>query len=258
MFAKNLTSLRKERKLTQDDAARLLGLHRSTYAYYEKGKTEPSASVLLKLADFFQVSAEYLMRGGPAVPPLFRQSPEQVTALHQQVRVLALTVGNDQRENIQYVSRSAIAGYVSEYNQAEFVEQLPYFRLPKLGAGTFRAFDIQGDSMPPILDGYIVVGRFVEQARDLKDGTRYVFITRSAGVVFKQLFRESKHPNHFMLASDNPAYAPYTVDAADIVEAWEMVTFIGTLTVYQEDAMVINARLQAIEQKIDHLTNARI
>jgi transcriptional regulator with XRE-family HTH domain len=255
MFAKNLTSLRKARKLTQHDAAQLLGLHRATYACYEKGKTEPPASVLLKMADCFHVSAEFLMRGAPTAPPLFHQPPEVVPALHQQARVLVLTVGPDERENIQYVSYAASAGYVSEYNQGEFMEQLPHFRLPKLGLGTFRAFEIKGDSMPPIHDGYIVVGRFVEHARDLHDGKRYVFITRSAGVLFKQLVREARRPHRFILVSDNPAYVPYSVDAADIVEAWELVTFIGSLAVYQDPAPLLNARLHAMEQKIDRLTH---
>lgn len=253
MLAKTITALRKERKLTQDDAARLLGLHRSTYACYEKGKTEPTATVLLKMADFFQVSAEHLMRGNTIAPPLFRQLPPSKPTLLDEVRVLALTVGNDQKENIQYVPYSAIAGYASEYNQTDFVERLPHFRLPKLGEGTFRAFDVQGDSMPPIHDGYIVIGRFVEHARDLKDGTRYVFITRSAGVVFKQLHRETKRPNRFLLTSDNPAYVPYTVDATDIAEAWEIAAFIGFPSVYQNSESLISAHLQVIEQKIDHL-----
>ena len=194
MLAKNLTSLRKERQLTQEEAAHALELNRSTYANYEKGKSEPIASVLLKMVDFFQVSLETLVRGNLAQPPLFRQSPPKLPPLQQDVRVLALTVGNDEQENIQYVPYSAIAGYASEYNQAEFIEQLPYFRLPKLGAGTYRAFDVQGDSMPPIHDGYVVVGRYVEHARELRDGQRYVLITQSAGVVFKQLFRDGKRP----------------------------------------------------------------
>lgn len=253
MLAKNLISLRKERKLTQEDAARLLGLNRSTYAHYEKGKSEPSASILLKIADFFQVSAEMLVRGQLAIPPLFRQPPEPEPALLSEVRVLALTVGNDTEENIQYVPYSAIAGYASEYNQAEFIEQLPHFRLPKLGLGTYRAFDVQGGSMPPIHDGYIVVGRFVEHARSLKDGERYVLITRGNGVVFKKLIRDTKRPNRFILTSDNPSFTPYIVEAADIVEAWEMVAFIGFPSVYQDTQQLLNARLQAIEQKIDLL-----
>ncbi|MCI1188745.1 LexA family transcriptional regulator [Hymenobacter sp. DH14] len=253
MFAKNLTSLRKERKLTQEAAASALGLKRSTYAYYENGKSEPSASILLKLADFFQVSAEMLVRGQLAAPPLFRQSPEPQPALQKDVRVLAITVGEEQQENIQYVPVAAVAGYASEFNQAEFIERLPHFRLPKLGPGTYRAFDVQGDSMPPIHDGYILIGRFVEYARNLQDGNRYILVTKNAGVVFKRITRDAARPARLILTSDNPTFSPYSLDLAEVLEAWEMAAFVGFPTVYQDSFPLLNERLQGIEQRLDRL-----
>ena len=49
MVAENLKNIRKEHKLTQQDIANVLGIDRSTYAFYETGKTTPSVNTLYKL-----------------------------------------------------------------------------------------------------------------------------------------------------------------------------------------------------------------
>lgn len=49
------------RKLTQKDVALFLGVDRSTYNKYETGDSEPNFDTICRLADFFDVSVEYLM-----------------------------------------------------------------------------------------------------------------------------------------------------------------------------------------------------
>lgn len=60
-FAKRLTMLRKEKKLTQNDMAKILNMSRSGFAGYEKMNKEPDFESLCFLADFFDVTVEYLL-----------------------------------------------------------------------------------------------------------------------------------------------------------------------------------------------------
>lgn len=60
VFSKRLKELRKEKKLTQQEIAELLGVKRNTYSDWENGKTEPNFENLIKLADFFEVSLDWL------------------------------------------------------------------------------------------------------------------------------------------------------------------------------------------------------
>ncbi|MBC5721488.1 helix-turn-helix transcriptional regulator [Flintibacter sp. NSJ-23] len=53
--------LRKERHLTQGDAAKGMGVPFSTYRRYEKREREPDASTLVRMADFYQVTLDYLV-----------------------------------------------------------------------------------------------------------------------------------------------------------------------------------------------------
>lgn len=56
-----LKRLRKERKLTQQNVAESLHISRQLYSFYENGKREPNIENLSLLADFFDVSIDYLL-----------------------------------------------------------------------------------------------------------------------------------------------------------------------------------------------------
>ena len=51
-----IRNLRKKRGLTQQQVANHLNIDRSTYAYYESGRTRTNIDVIIKLAQFYQVS----------------------------------------------------------------------------------------------------------------------------------------------------------------------------------------------------------
>jgi len=61
MFNERLQYLRKERGLTQKDVSAILGVKINTLAQYEKGNREPNFKTLCVLADYFNVSTDYLL-----------------------------------------------------------------------------------------------------------------------------------------------------------------------------------------------------
>lgn len=60
VFQNNLIELRKLHHLTQRQVAAVLGISQPSYIRYENGKAEPSLEALVKLADLFDVSIDYL------------------------------------------------------------------------------------------------------------------------------------------------------------------------------------------------------
>lgn len=54
-----------------------MGIDRSTYAYYELGRTEPSLDKLMLFATFYQVSADFLLD----LPPVKNKKNQKVEAL---------------------------------------------------------------------------------------------------------------------------------------------------------------------------------
>lgn len=55
-----LTGLRKDNKLSQKEIAEKINISQRAYAHYEKGDREPSIETLIKLADFYKVSMDYI------------------------------------------------------------------------------------------------------------------------------------------------------------------------------------------------------
>lgn len=56
-----LKELRKEKKLTQKELAKILGISKRTLAYWEKGESQIKNEKAEKLADFFGVTVPYLL-----------------------------------------------------------------------------------------------------------------------------------------------------------------------------------------------------
>lgn len=61
MFGKKIADLRKQRNLSQYDLAEKLGFSRGKISNYEQGTREPDFETLKQIADFFDVSTDYLL-----------------------------------------------------------------------------------------------------------------------------------------------------------------------------------------------------
>lgn len=60
-LGERLTELRNARNLTQIEVAEMLHMSRSTYAQYEVNRRIPEYNTLEKLADFYEVSLDYIV-----------------------------------------------------------------------------------------------------------------------------------------------------------------------------------------------------
>ena len=246
MINTNLKFCRRELALTQAQMAEKLGIKRSLVGAYEEGRAEPRLATLVNMARLFGITLDQLVTTDfskkkntkiigslpPADPtaPDADDSPEPPTpAAGGKLRVLAFTVDKDQNENIELVPQKAAAGYLNGYADREYLEVLPKFRLPMLTqTGTYRAFEIAGDSMLPIASGTVIVGRYLEEWASIKDGTPCIVVSSRDGIVFKRIFNKMRLNAMFVLHSDNPNFSPYDISADDVLEIWEAKSYISS------------------------------
>ncbi|MDB5269905.1 MAG: transcriptional regulator [Hymenobacter sp.] len=248
MINTNLKFCRRELALTQAQMAEKLGIKRSLVGAYEEGRAEPRLATLVNMARLFGITLDQLVTTDfskkkntkiigslPAPDPNAPEAdaddnPEPPTpAAGGKLRVLAFTVDKDQNENIELVPQKAAAGYLNGYADREYLEVLPKFRLPMLSqTGTYRAFEIAGDSMLPIASGTVIVGRYVEEWTSIKDGTPCIVVSSRDGIVFKRVFNKMRSGAMFVLHSDNPNFSPYDVKADDVLEIWEAKSYISS------------------------------
>jgi transcriptional regulator with XRE-family HTH domain len=60
-FPTNLRHLRAEHNLSQQEIANVLGIKQNTYSNYERGNTDPSLDLLLKISRLFRTSLDMLV-----------------------------------------------------------------------------------------------------------------------------------------------------------------------------------------------------
>ena len=217
----NIRYLRKQLGLTQDQFAQQLDIKRSLVGAYEEGRAEPRLELLQKMATIAALSVDILI--GRDISQLKEYEKKSLRSKE----VLVITVDDHNRENIELVPQKAAAGYLNGYADPEYIRELPRFKLPILTQGTYRAFEITGDSMLPILPGTIVIGEWVENFQDLKNGKPYVLVTQREGIVYKRVFNYLQENGKLFLVSDNRQYAPYQIDAAEVIEAWGAKAYIS-------------------------------
>ena len=218
----NIRVLRKKLSLTQDQFAQQLGIKRSLIGAYEEGRAEPKLELLQKMAEVFSISVDDLIG-----KQFTAETVIPVKKFERGKDVVVVTVDSSDRENIEFVPYKAAAGYMNGFADSEYVKELPHFSLPMLKQGTYRAFEISGDSMLPLMSGTIVIGEYVDDLRSIKSGKTYVLVTQREGIVYKRVFNYLDENGTLFLVSDNRQYAPFQLGGSDVMEVWMAKAYIS-------------------------------
>lgn len=218
----NIRYLRLLRGWTQLEMAAKIGIKRSLLGAYEEGRASPRNEVLEKLSDLFHITIDDLMR-------IDLSSKEG----NYQERRRRLKEGQP-RQIIEFVPIKAMAGYLSGYQDLEFIEELNTFTLPMIGAGHFRAFEIAGDSMLPVASGSVIVGHKITEWQDIRHNQTYIVLTRNEGVVYKRVLKNNRNKSKITLLSDNPQYESYHILLEEVLEMWEADAVINKISRHQQ------------------------
>jgi len=205
----NLRYLRKLRGWTQEEFANKLNIKRSLLGAYEEERAEPRIDVLEQVGDMFKLTLDDLLR---------KDLSEQKGSYLSKRRALKMA---GTRTEIPFVPVKAAAGYLAGYADPEFIDELNTFTLPMLTGGTYRAFEIVGDSMLPTPSGSVIVGEKVNDLEEVKNDTPCIVVSRSEGIVYKRVQKSGRQKNKLTLVSDNPSFHPYTVSTEEVIEMWQ-------------------------------------
>ena len=89
--------------------------------------------------------------------------------------------------------------------------------------GTFRAFQVTGQSMEPTLrTGDWLVCEFTEKLKDIKNGEMYVVVSDSKESVVVKRVEFNELTGRLYLQSDNAVFPTYSVAVADVKEVWRV------------------------------------
>ena len=245
MIGKNLKYLRNKNKLSQQALSDILDIPRTTLGDYERTKTEPNIAMLIKMADHFDVKVDDLISADLSLS-------EYEVMKNKVMRVLAITVNEDNEGNIELVDSKAEAGYLDSYQNPEFIKELPRIQFPNIPWGTYRGFEIQGDSMLPIESGSIIIASYIENLNEIKDDRTYIVISSNDGLVYKRVKKDNEN-KQFVLSSDNETYLPYKLDFEEVKEMWQYYAHLSFSDAKASGGVLVDARINEIQKKLTEL-----
>lgn len=216
---RNLKYLRKLRGWTQEEFATKIHIKRSLLGAYEEERAEPRIEVLETVGEIFKLTLDEL---------LLSELGETKGNYLAKRRAQKLASGTSE---ITFVPVKAAAGYLAGFSDPEYIDELNTFTLPMLSPGTYRAFEIVGDSMLPTPSGSIIIGEMTSNIDDVKSNQTYVIVSRNEGIVYKRVMKTGRAKGKLTLVSDNTNYQPYTVNANDILEIWKANMIISKANV---------------------------
>lgn len=255
----NLKCLRKRLGKSQEEVATTLGLTRSSYSGYENGIAQPGIDQLILFSDYYKVPIDELIKSD--LQAFSDKEWERYELASQtdvggkQLRVLTTVVDSNNEELIEMIPMKASAGYTTGFSDPEYLRVLPTFYLPFLSRNKkYRSFPIQGDSMPPVVEGSQVIGEYIQDWTAIRSGTPCIVVLKEEGIVFKVVHNHLAERKLFVLQSTNPFYTPYEVKADAILEMWKFVNYISPeLPDVKMDDNLLTQSVRALQKEVHDL-----
>lgn len=182
MLSKRLNTLRRENGITQTDLARRLGVSQQAVAKWESAKSFPEHNMISRLADFFSVSADYLLGVTDNLLPAGAFSGVKI-----------------------------IGSVKAGYGALAYEEDLGTAPADVNDADSYRYLVVKGDSMAPyIREGDLAL---VKIQQSLRSGDLGVFIYKDEEATLKE-FRASN--SAVTLIPFNEGYEALTISGEDL------------------------------------------
>lgn len=213
----------------------------------ERKRTKPGFDLINSIIHHCNINPEYLFGSSDEV----FNTAQRNSSNYNLPKVI--TVNEEGRENINFIGVQARAGYLSGYADPEYIEHLPAFSMPMLNEGTYRCFEVKGNSMSTTIhDGDYIFGKYVEDFDDIVDGRIYVIVSKDDGVVVKRVLNRIKESGKLILKSDNRDgnYPIYSINLEDILEVWYAKMYASK---QMPDPINIYEKIHELEGKIYEL-----
>lgn len=192
-----LKELRRQHGMSQEELGAMLGVQKAAVCKYEVGRVQLPHDILVKLCDYFDVTADYLLgRGGETVTPLFKT----YSSLPSSFRPVEDAVG------VPLVGRvHAGLPMLADENITEYI---PVPACDVVAGGYFY-MEVQGDCMEGefIPEGALVMVRLQS---DIENG-RIAVVRLEDEVLLRKV---KKMGDSLMLIPANTKYEPMIVPAA--------------------------------------------
>lgn len=245
-FGSNLSQLRKDFKMTQDELATLANTDRTTISNYERNRTLPGLDIVEKMSKIFHIKPSVL---------IYRDISEKLEmhyllpSFHTAAPNRHLEMLTESQNHLHlFVPVKASAGYLNGEYVLEPIDEYKQVILPWFHEET-RSFEVSGDSMEPIMyDGDIVTGVKCYSLTEITHDGIYVVVSKNVGITIKRMELNQKDKT-VILKSQNPNYANMEIDADQVKEIW----IVRAKSTRDLTLKADQARIKELENKMQFL-----
>lgn len=221
-----IRELREEKGLKQVELAGILGVRQNTLSTWETGRYEPDNEMLQKIADYFDVSVDYLLRKSPIkqmptssidmfrITRLMRTIEPMTPAQFDSTVQAAEEILSGASQNRNVGIRIPVLGDVAAGIPIEAIQDIVDYEeidSAMAASGEYFGLRIKGSSMEPRMrDGDVVIVRKQDYA---DTGDTAVVLVNGDSATVKKI---KKGPDGISLIPTNPAYDPMYYTAAEV------------------------------------------
>ncbi|MDR2917971.1 MAG: helix-turn-helix domain-containing protein [Tannerella sp.] len=145
-IGKNIKKIRNVKGLSQQSFADLFSLTRGNISSYEESRAEPKIEVIVKIANFFGIPLSDLIEKDLSVNELLHYNTNLVIETER-------LKTSQQLIKIPFVSTSYKDDYIKQYNNNNFIQELPYLVIPSHSKSNLIAFELdEPENLPSGFD----------------------------------------------------------------------------------------------------------
>lgn len=236
LLPSNVKYLRKAKKVTLQDVGDAVGVSHNAISNYENGKFFPTADVLVRLCEYFNISPDdFLLKD-----------------LSSGVEAQVFEPSKEERPNNNvWVVVEEQAEYAGKWGK-KFTRDLTYASIPGID-GESRTFEVYGNSMNPILyNGDYVVCTPCSLA-EVKTGQIYAIVVGGSltdAHPVKITYAQVEHERVQCIPANGKEFTTYYLDAEEVKEVWQAEIRLTRNLSDPRQAWDMEQRLAAVEEWI--------
>lgn len=193
--------------MTQGELGSAVGLSDNAISTYEKGKFFPTADVLVKICEYFNVSSDDLLL-------------KDLSSNTEEVKPYAVT--EDRPMQNVWVSAEAQVEYAGKWGK-KFARELTYVNIPGI-EGEARTFEVYGNSMNPVLISGDFVACTPSSLAEVKAGQIYAIVIAQSltdAYPVKITYAQPEKGRVLCIPANKEEFRAYHLDEKEIQEVWE-------------------------------------
>ncbi len=249
VIGKNIKKIRTAQKISQSEFSELFSVSRASVGSYEEGRAEPRIDTVISIANHFSLSIDTLLTKELTFNELYQLNIIEHDTSVADAERLALTDKDHRKEDTPLVVKENYLEYIVNYDHKDYINNLPFIRLPNTQYEKTRAFEVQDNAMEfnghGLLHGDILSCSPVEK-KDLREDEVYVLVT-DQNIYVRRLVRTTPT---LEFRPDNPNFVHLDWSKHNWQEIWKVDGFYSTIL---DPPSMQEERIALLEKKVGEL-----